>query len=561
MRKSLAIVLSALLLMTACCFALPVSAAEGTPINTAEEFAAMAADGTYYLNADITLSASYANPFTGTLDGNGKTVTVSAPMFAEFNGTLKNITITGNISSTADTGAVAPLSNSGCVMNNVTNNVNISVITDTAVLVGGLIGNDLGTDIVSDYTGVTNNGDVYVDCETADHRVGGLVGFAHNAIFTRCTNNGDVTVIGADPFVGGLSGYAAGKPAAANTAEAYYCLNTGKITAQSPTNDGGDAGGLYGDIGCSSNLGFFRVFGCVNTGDVYGGYLSAGLVAYAYGSQANEFLDVEFSVNAGNITYGFPVNAETGAERTAFASHFIAYTNSPYTAVKYNVATGTVAVAEGCQWSNNPFIGMSSADALMYDISDNYLLAESMTGFVNTFWNTDTNFAEHPNNRQPLTYGADNGLWTVVTADELASGKIAVELNKAGEGYEGFYFYQTIGTDAAPTPFDTSKWVVDNGGVYANGEKPAETTPAPIETTTPAPVEDETTPAPVEDETTPAEQTPVETTPAPTTPTETTPAPTVDDKPAKSGCGSVVALSVLACMIPAAVVICKKKRD
>ena len=283
MRKTLAIVLSALLLMTACCFALPVSAAEGTPINTAEEFAAMAVDGTYYLNADITLSASYANPFTGTLDGNGKTVTVSAPMFAEFNGTLKNITITGNISSTADTGAVAPLSNSGCVMNNVTNNVNISVITDTAVLVGGLIGNDLGTDIVSDYTGVTNNGDVYVDCETADHRVGGLVGFAHNAIFTRCTNNGDVTVIGADPFVGGLSGYAAGKPAAANTAEAYYCLNTGKISAQSPTNDGGDAGGLYGDIGCSSNLGFFRVFGCVNTGDVYGGYLSAGLVAYAYG--------------------------------------------------------------------------------------------------------------------------------------------------------------------------------------------------------------------------------------------------------------------------------------
>ena len=45
MRKTLAIVLSALMLMTACCFALPVSAAEGTPINNAEEFAAMTADG------------------------------------------------------------------------------------------------------------------------------------------------------------------------------------------------------------------------------------------------------------------------------------------------------------------------------------------------------------------------------------------------------------------------------------------------------------------------------------------------------------------------------------
>lgn len=86
---------------------------------------------------------------------------------------------------------------------------------------------------------------------------------------------------------------------------------------------------------------------------------------------------------------------------------------------------------------------------------------------------------------------------------------------------------------------------------------PAETTtPAPVETTTAAPVE--TTPAPAETttaapevETTTAE--PAQTTPAPTT---ITPAPNEQ----KSGCGSVVALGVIACLIPAAVVVCKKRK-
>ncbi len=86
---------------------------------------------------------------------------------------------------------------------------------------------------------------------------------------------------------------------------------------------------------------------------------------------------------------------------------------------------------------------------------------------------------------------------------------------------------------------------------------------ASIETTT---AEDTTTAAPT---TTPVETTTAEpvttpeetTTPAPTTtptPVTTTTASTDDDN---GGCGSVVALGLMACMIPAAVVICRKKRD
>lgn len=90
---------------------------------------------------------------------------------------------------------------------------------------------------------------------------------------------------------------------------------------------------------------------------------------------------------------------------------------------------------------------------------------------------------------------------------------------------------------------------------------PAETTPAetttaaPVETTTPAPVET-TTPEPQVEETTPA---PVETTPAPA-PAKTTPADQVTEPATTGGCGSVVALGILACIIPAAVVVCKKRK-
>ena len=162
MRKTLSIVLSVVMILSACCFALPVSAApEGTPINTADEFMAMAADGTYYLNADITLTASYANPFSGTLDGNGKTVTISAPMFAEFNGTAKNLTINGAITSDGDAGALAVTSTAGMIVSDVTNNVSITV-TGEGKHAGGIFATNYGVDIISEYTNCVNNGDIYV---------------------------------------------------------------------------------------------------------------------------------------------------------------------------------------------------------------------------------------------------------------------------------------------------------------------------------------------------------------------------------------------------------------
>ena len=89
MRKTFSLILSVIMVLSL--FTVGAVAAEGTAINSAEDFKNMTADGKYYLAADITVSETYAGTFTGTLDGNGKTVTVSAPMFEQMNGTVKNL--------------------------------------------------------------------------------------------------------------------------------------------------------------------------------------------------------------------------------------------------------------------------------------------------------------------------------------------------------------------------------------------------------------------------------------------------------------------------------------
>lgn len=78
----------------------------------------------------------------------------------------------------------------------------------------------------------------------------------------------------------------------------------------------------------------------------------------------------------------------------------------------------------------------------------------------------------------------------------------------------------------------------------------ADTTTAPTPEDTHAPADDTTTAEP--DNTTTATPT---TTPTPTEPDVTT--TTADDT--KGGCGSVVALGLMACLIPAAVIVCRKK--
>ena len=92
MRKLISVLLSALMIMSIC--AMGISAAPNAdevgkvsasyvPEGTAVSSLAGVSDpaGNYYLTADITLPITIPVTFTGTIDGNGHTITVSAPMF------------------------------------------------------------------------------------------------------------------------------------------------------------------------------------------------------------------------------------------------------------------------------------------------------------------------------------------------------------------------------------------------------------------------------------------------------------------------------------------------
>ena len=137
---------------------------DGTPIGTAEELAGMAADGTYYLNADITLTGEWLYPeFSGTLDGNGYTitlngVTLNGGLFAVLSGaTVKNLTVVQSAENTfrlpeAPTvdsfGVIAARATGNTTLENVVVQVNIVQILTGSQDIGGLIGNVHGGNFV-----------------------------------------------------------------------------------------------------------------------------------------------------------------------------------------------------------------------------------------------------------------------------------------------------------------------------------------------------------------------------------------------------------------------------
>ena len=128
-----------------------------TEVKTAKDFAAMK-DGNYWLTADIDLSDedwTTISEFTGTLNGNGHTVTVpeEAPIFDTLKGTVKNLVLDGFCDlDTNDRGSYVPANNflnggvsvfanyaCGATITNVTSLVDVTYYGEHANF-GGLVG-------------------------------------------------------------------------------------------------------------------------------------------------------------------------------------------------------------------------------------------------------------------------------------------------------------------------------------------------------------------------------------------------------------------------------------
>ena len=283
---------------------------EGTAVSTAAEFAGMAADGTYYLAADITLDATYAANFTGTLDGNGKTITTNVPVFDQFNGTAMNLTLKGYIEINATTAwassSNAKLTFAGAFANaaattadvSITNVANYAAMTSEAVGLGGIVGivSPKAAETTATFTGCANYGMIDKGLHLNVSAAGGIVGDAEAAAtvdgikLIDCANYGDVVAYGR---IGGIIGVAL------CSAEIVDCYNEGFVQALD-----GSAGGIVGRV--ASHTAAYKdivtVENCVNRGNITGEYYAefalGGIVGFS--GATDEFV-IKNCVNYGNV--------------------------------------------------------------------------------------------------------------------------------------------------------------------------------------------------------------------------------------------------------------------
>lgn len=311
MKKLLSILLSALMILSIS--AVAVYADGPQAVKTAEEFAAMAADGDYYLDADITVAASYAAPFTGTFDGKGHTVTVSAPLFAEMDGTVKNLVVEGLVdnsaltaASPAHTGAVAATINGNAVFENIKNN---------AVVKG----------MLTDYDSTYRAG------------AGGIAGIALKGVvvFKNCENTAEIT----GHAVGGILGSYDDKDKtydAANFSVTFInCVNSGHISASDSvkTSNNGAAGGI---LGIGNKVGFVYFNNCKNTAKVEAdkacGGPAGGMVSYIYTALTADGAEIASFKNCVNEGEIISADSQAGGITgwTRLKAEFIDCVNSGY---------------------------------------------------------------------------------------------------------------------------------------------------------------------------------------------------------------------------------------
>lgn len=250
-------------------------------------------------------STSATKGYTGTFDGNGKTITGLKPVgsavqsysktemmgaglfgYVYTGGTVKNVTVEGTMAAVKHSGGVVAMLAGGTVENCASKlNITLEESCTDGFAIGGVVGymtnySDKSARVIR----CRNEGDVLLG--TAGRYVGGVVGNAsygveiaecantgaisggdriggivgHSSIpLTACVNTGAVT--GSKAAVGGIAGFA--------NKETVNCFNSGTVTGTA-----GTVGGIIGSL--SSSTYGAAVKGCLNTGSVTGGEEAVG---------------------------------------------------------------------------------------------------------------------------------------------------------------------------------------------------------------------------------------------------------------------------------------------
>ena len=461
---------------------LPVTVTE-LAVKSAEDFAAMKPYGYYVLEADITISSTYAEDFIGTFDGNGHTVTTTVPLFNKLkDATVKNLTINGNIVIGGNAGALS-VNASKVTVNNVVNNANITS-TKLDAYVGGIVGacnQGFGSPYEHEYSRFTdcvNNGNItykYDNDKKADStpRVAGLVGNVaryQHGVYTNCVNNGNISVTGTGlsgaPYVAGIAGSSfggdfincvnngdlystagahmggilgRGTPSAQGTdqsSKAVGCVNTGNLEINSTGS--GAVGGIFGQCGnapgSTATRAIYSAENCVNFGTLTSnGNHMGGIIGYVYGNNNTVVYSygvVKNCVNVGKLVGTKKVvpaqENDTVTFRATYISHFIGYVNASKTVIENCYGLGTL---ENTNDNYNAIFGLSSDTALNYKVSHVYLAPND--GTKNYSWACDAMVDAKDENGKVITDAAGN---KVQVLDNRSRNRITIEAYKAMEG-------------------------------------------------------------------------------------------------------------------------------
>ena len=327
--------------------------------------------GNYSANAkivnDIAVSSAYLplgnykysssyNAYTGTFDGNNKTLTFNINSEQSYvgliaclgAGTVKDLTIDGSITTTktyaagiacVNVGGAATIDNcvnnanitaagnmagilaysdssaAATVVNNCTNNGAITA-NDTYGKYGGIVGGYVYANVKN----CTNNGVIASKAGYTGGIAGGLYGVIDN-----CVNNAAVTSTYGD-YVGGIVGYFANQ----TTATVSNCVNKGAVTGA-----GSDIAGVvgYSNGSYSKNA---TIENCMNYGEVSasGGHV-AGVVGYISKTE------VKNCGNVANVTY-------TGTATNKYAGGVVGEASTKGSAAtSYNTGTVTGVAVGG----------------------------------------------------------------------------------------------------------------------------------------------------------------------------------------------------------------------
>ena len=317
----------------------------GSASDFAEKIAANPA-GDYKLTADIDCSAWTSLDFSGTLDGDGKTISgLTMPLFGTVSGnaTIENIVVSGaNVSTeTGDIGIVAiTMADGAFVVRNISFvNCSLSVKNKTAGMVvaklttatTALLSNcsmddsckltvRAGAYVGGLFGSVTANGDGAVvtisNCVSRGtltindwtNQAAGIVNgiypkmakYTHHAYVNvyDCTNYMSATANGANGNLGGVVRYAEGGTDSINgNIRIARCVNYGNLTVKAPQSETG--GIISGVKNCGA-----EIIDCVNYGDIAhtGGAKAAGGVVGSVNNIIKDAFVMTGCANEGAVT-------------------------------------------------------------------------------------------------------------------------------------------------------------------------------------------------------------------------------------------------------------------